>query len=682
MMQEITGYKLFNYQSQTVPKGIDMLNTYNSLFLMDETGLGKTVTTATILYNIAPKKILIISPNPQKTAWGNIMKLTGLNYDICGNRNIPTYKSDYDFVVIDESHKIGKCGGKTYNDIFRLVKYNDSKLIILGATPYNNDLNSFIDILALFNLPDNSIPFIGLNAYFIRALYNQQKLDIIKKFDLHTFKQISEEVENRWDLGKNLEKIAEFLSYFCIRNERKNIIKDENNSDVFKSFPNLEKHLISPAYNNEAYGILGPIGTYKAAWQNQESYFSTEKYESFGPLYKTLLYKRLESSFTAFYDTIKKTADHITSFLESENDKKTHEQYPAFEADLLHDLKILTELLENKNCENDLIKMKAVFNEINNEKTVIFSEYHSTFNMLCAYAKEHSLSFISYTSTDGDDILDKITYEFDANSEKQTNKYNLLICTDVLAESVNLHRAKKLIHFDQKWNPSRIIQREGRVNRIRKDLLKTNIDIFSVQTHAYIENQIKLEEKIDNKLFYAEKILALKPHTIYPTIEHKDHVIKTTPHNGNYSGNLVLIKTHENINLLFDHQKLEFIKPEKNMFVLQLLDREGNIRYPTDDLSSIFGGYKYNKIVKRSIAMAYLNTLHYAFEEKKLRFNFMIRNTVFMYRYISIFEQWMKNKEMYNDFIEKIGNDSRKDVYYVFKEGEIKDAIVVSNFSS
>ena len=61
-----------------------------------------------------------------------------------------------------------------------------------------------------------------------------------------------------------------------------------------------------------------------------------------------------------------------------------------------------------------------------------------------------------------------IKLNFDPNIpiDKQENDIEILIATDVLAEGVNLHRGNIVINYDLPWNPTRVIQRVGRVNRI------------------------------------------------------------------------------------------------------------------------------------------------------------------------------------------------------------------------
>lgn len=46
------------------------------------------------------------------------------------------------------------------------------------------------------------------------------------------------------------------------------------------------------------------------------------------------------------------------------------------------------------------------------------------------------------------------------------DKFDILITTDVLAEGINLHRSNVIINYDLPWNPTKIMQRVGRINRV------------------------------------------------------------------------------------------------------------------------------------------------------------------------------------------------------------------------
>jgi|GEM_PF-3269640 len=55
---------------------------------------------------------------------------------------------------------------------------------------------------------------------------------------------------------------------------------------------------------------------------------------------------------------------------------------------------------------------------------------------------------------------------YDPNTKEPSDDYRILVTTDVLAEGVNLHRSATVINYDIPWNPSRLMQRVGRVNRV------------------------------------------------------------------------------------------------------------------------------------------------------------------------------------------------------------------------
>jgi len=49
---------------------------------------------------------------------------------------------------------------------------------------------------------------------------------------------------------------------------------------------------------------------------------------------------------------------------------------------------------------------------------------------------------------------------------RRDDRFDLMLCTDVLAEGMNLQQARNIINFDMPWNPMRLVQRHGRIDRI------------------------------------------------------------------------------------------------------------------------------------------------------------------------------------------------------------------------
>ena len=56
--------------------------------------------------------------------------------------------------------------------------------------------------------------------------------------------------------------------------------------------------------------------------------------------------------------------------------------------------------------------------------------------------------------------------EFRRQARHPKDDYRILISTEVLSEGVNLHRANVVVNYDIPWNPTRMMQRVGRINRV------------------------------------------------------------------------------------------------------------------------------------------------------------------------------------------------------------------------
>ena len=110
------------------------------------------------------------------------------------------------------------------------------------------------------------------------------------------------------------------------------------------------------------------------------------------------------------------------------------------------------------------------FNKEKNElgKLVIFTESADTLDYLTERLNNETLHrVLSITSTNRNKMFEAIRENFDANFEGTfRNDYDIILTTDVLAEGINLHRANVIVNYDTPWNPTKLIQRLGRINRI------------------------------------------------------------------------------------------------------------------------------------------------------------------------------------------------------------------------
>jgi hypothetical protein len=87
------------------------------------------------------------------------------------------------------------------------------------------------------------------------------------------------------------------------------------------------------------------------------------------------------------------------------------------------------------------------------------------------------------------------------------DRYDVLFATDVLSEGVNLQQAGHIISVDLPWNPMRLVQRHGRIDRIGSHHKYIEIDCFFPA--ADLDRLLKLEERLQRKVAYANAAIGM-----------------------------------------------------------------------------------------------------------------------------------------------------------------------------
>jgi len=81
------------------------------------------------------------------------------------------------------------------------------------------------------------------------------------------------------------------------------------------------------------------------------------------------------------------------------------------------------------------------------------------------------------------------------------DRFDLLLCTDVLAEGMNLQQCRNVVNYDLPWNPMRLVQRHGRVDRILSPHSRVFLRTFFPD--AQLDEMLNLEERVRRKLAQA-----------------------------------------------------------------------------------------------------------------------------------------------------------------------------------
>ena len=310
-----------------------------------------------------------------------------------------------------------------------------------------------------------------------------------------------------------------------------------------------KRQLVKPPTNELSYARYGLWNYVLKDKQKQEPYNTLQRAGSnLRGLMRVLLFKRFESSVYAFQETIKKLLIVHERFLKalsqgfvpageeartllSEDYNQAEEQdlidalkqvsnkydLSDFDAKRLqqhieHDIKLLKNILDlvepitpDKDTKlQTLIKWLQKPN-LRDKKRLIFTQYADT-------AKYLSDNLNPDGQRDDIDVIysgnsknkARLVGRFAPNANKEykfkpgESELNTLIATDVLAEGLNLQDGDLIINYDLHWNPVKLIQRFGRIDRIGSE--KDVIYGYNFLPELGIERNLGLKQKLKNRI--------------------------------------------------------------------------------------------------------------------------------------------------------------------------------------
>lgn len=154
------GNTLFEFQKAAVKIAAHHLNKRGGVLIGDVVGLGKTLM-ATALARIFEDdhgvETLIVCPKNLVPMWEDYRQQYRLRAKVVSITNVQRELPDlrrFRLVLIDESHNLRNRDGKRYRALSEYIQANDSKVILLSATPYNKTYLDLSNQLRLF-IPDD-----------------------------------------------------------------------------------------------------------------------------------------------------------------------------------------------------------------------------------------------------------------------------------------------------------------------------------------------------------------------------------------------------------------------------------------------------------------------------------------------------------------------------------------------
>jgi superfamily II DNA or RNA helicase len=542
------------YQEQAVLNAKKILDEYGGVFISDVVGLGKTYISA-MLANQLDGRTLVIAPpvlldvnNPG--SWKNVLSdfRVPSDYESVGKldqilkRGVDKYKN----IIIDEAHRFRTETTLGYEKLAQICR--GKRVILVTATPYNNYPKDILAQIKFFQKARKStIPGLPDLERFFNTLQNRLK-GLDRQRDYEKYIEVM-----RKNAREIRDKILKYLMVRRTRNEVEKFFAADLKRQKLK-FPEVaDPEPVYYEFNEEedrvfhqtielitrkfTYARYTPLLYYKKKIDQPEEIAQL----NMGKFMKMLFVKRLESSFFAFRNTLgrfinsyeqflkefekgnvyvsKKHANKIFELLENDDeeaiqrliDEDKARRYssadfmPEYKSYLKNDLEILKEVKKLWSSIKRDPKLLTFLSKLtpdkilSKNKLIAFTESKETasylFNNL---EKEFPGTALIYTGGSSAATREKVVTNFDARAPFPKDDYRILVSTEVLSEGVNLHRSNVVINYDIPWNPTRMMQRVGRINRVdtKFDTIHTYTFFPTIQSNILIKLREAAEAKI------------------------------------------------------------------------------------------------------------------------------------------------------------------------------------------
>lgn len=560
-------YSNLKYQTDAVQMALNALRNHNGAIVADVVGLGKSVIASTIARNLKLRTIIVCPPHLYKQ-WEGYRDEFGFTASVFSAGKIEDAVLHYDdlvkegeqfLIIIDEAHRFRNEYTRDYALLHNLCSGN--KVLLLTATPLNNQPADIYALIKLFQIPSRSTlkTVENLGASFKDLIGRYKTLREEQREGKATDEEIKKEVE---DIAK---KIRSIISPLVVRRSRLDLLdipeyaEDLKQQGIQLVMPNdpeeLEYNLselkdlylttLDRIYHTE--GRNDGVYRFKAARYSPALYIREDlkdklakeledktgvkfslligRQANISSFMRHLLVARFESSVAAFRSSLEymiKSSGHMLRWIEKRNKipvfkkgnlpdveafyqttedsmeeiEELFEKYEGkgffeidrkyvnddFVPDVQADIQLLKNLHEqwfgNENTIKSDPKLDSFIRIVKEKmakepdrKLIVFSEFADTVNYLGEALARGGLPVMKYTSADATPAnKDRIRANFDAGLKPslQQNDFHILVATDAISEGYNLHRAGAIFNYDIPYNPTRVIQRIGRINRINK----------------------------------------------------------------------------------------------------------------------------------------------------------------------------------------------------------------------
>lgn len=527
---------LKDYQLEPLARAISMPRA--NLLIADDVGLGKTIEAGLIIQEFLAQqrisRILIVCPASLQRQWKEEMEEKfNLIFEIINRDSILRLRREYgmhmnpwnfyprlitsmdflkrempkryffeslkskrkgfsikdwDLLIIDEAHNVAPSGKKNYmRDSDRtkmardIVKYFEHRLF-LTATPHNGFTPSFTSLLEMLD----PLKFTGgldfdrkyLRQVMVRRLKDELEDELGRKMFT---KRIVDPISVK-NMDENEKKLFSILNEYT--DSRLSRLHDTGRFAVTFTLTILKKRLLS-----------SPFAFHNSIEKHMEGLKSTDE-EKDDRYVKNLQLKTLEE----WDDDAEKSEFEDEAIQES---SKYFADLTDNERRYLEEMERLSKIYVSKNdtkVETLLSWIKShLFSdgEWNNERLVVFTEYRDTLEYLQGIFEKLNWNDRYLMLYGGMAEKDRESIKKAFQNDPEENNVRILLATDAASEGLNLqNHCRYLIHYEIPWNPNKMEQRNGRIDRVGQNRDVT-VYHFLYENHEDSEYLNTVVRKID-----------------------------------------------------------------------------------------------------------------------------------------------------------------------------------------
>ena len=196
----------------------------------------------------------------------------------------------------------------------------------------------------------------------------------------------------------------------------------------------------------------------------------------------------------------------------------------ALAAEEEHDIRRLLDGIGRLQPDTKLGRLKAVLRDLRRdgyEQAMVFTQFTDTMDFLRDSLREEGDRQLMCFSGRGGEVPDgegwQVIDRDQAKRRFRDGEANILLCTDAAAEGLNFQFCGALVNYDMPWNPMRVEQRIGRIDRLGQKHSVIHIvnlhyeDTVETDVYRALRHRIGLFETVVGRL---QPILAQLPRTI------------------------------------------------------------------------------------------------------------------------------------------------------------------------